>query len=268
VTDIYSYLDYRIFLKELLPGFTHRELGEKGGFDPGLVSKVLNGQRNLSPRMANRFATAFGLEGRPVKFFELLVLFNQARLPSERKQRLAELLAYGKERVSPITRLQHRYYERWHHVAIRELINCGLWNGENYKQLGELLQPAISAHEARQAIELLLELGMIKRDSRSRFCVTDPLISSGYEGQPVGVNTFIQQGLVLAHESIDRFPAAERNLSTLTISASEPMRQEIVRRLRKFRREILELVENDPRPERVFQMNFQVFPLSKAPPHV
>jgi len=223
--DIYQYMDYRAFLKELLPGFSHRQLGERGGFDPGLVSKVINGQRNISPRMATRFAVAFGLEGRAARFFELLVLYNQARLPSARKRCLADLLAYGKERISPVTRLQYRYYEHWYHVAIRELLNCGVWDGSDFRLLGEMLVPAISAKEARAAVELLLELDMIRHNSEGSYQLTEPLLTSGYAGQPAGVNNFIMQGLTLAQEAMDRCEPYERNLSALTVSASESIRQ-------------------------------------------
>lgn len=261
--DVYAYLDYRAFLRDLLPEHSHRELAQRGGFDAGLVSKVVNGSRNISPAMAERFAKAFALEGRPARFFCLLVLYNQARLPSERKKRLADLLAYGKNRISPITRLQHKYYTHWYHVAIRELINCGGWNGNDYKALAERLTPAISTREAKEAVEVLLELDMVRRDDKGQLHLVDPLISSGYEGQPLGVNEFISQGLQLAQEALDRFTPEERNLSALTLSISESSRSEIVRRLRQFRREILELVEHDPQPSRVYELNMQLFPLSK-----
>jgi len=267
VDDIFNHLDYRAYLRELTARYSHRTLGERGGFDPGLVSKVINGQRNISPKMIPRFATAYGLEGRASRFFELLVLYNQARLPSERKKRLADLLAYGKDRISPITRLQHRYYEHWYHAAIRELLHCNVWSSGNYEELAAMLIPPIQPREAKRTLELLLEMGMVRRTLHG-FQLTEAFVTSGTQGQPLGVNTFVQQGIELAQDAMERFDASERNLSGLTISSSEATRQEIIQRIRKFRHEILELVEQDSQPDRVWQLNLQLFPLSKGPTHV
>ena len=265
---IFLYLDYRKFLQDLYAhgqaaGLSHRELGIKGGFDPGLVSKVMTGQRNISVKMIPRFCQAFGLGARESRFFELLVRYNQARLPSQKQQCLGALLAQGKERVSMVTRQQHEYYAHWYHAAIRELLNFYPYAGKHPEQLAATLEPEILPKEAKRTVQLLRDLAMLKRAKNGRFELVDALVSSGTEAQPVEVNSFIQQGIELALSAADRFPAEDRNLSALTFSASEDTAQEIIRRVRTFRRELMELIQQDQSPNRVFQMNIQMFPLSK-----
>lgn len=92
--DIYLYTDYRAYLgdayhylKKTRPsGFTHRRIGQKGGFDPGLFSKVIQGQRNISEKLLPGFCRAFGLEGDEARYFHHLVRLGQADSEAERRE--------------------------------------------------------------------------------------------------------------------------------------------------------------------------------------
>lgn len=265
--DIYQYLDYRQFLQDTYrfgqtTGLSHRELGKRGNFDAGLVSKIFTGQRNLSPGMAQRFARAFGLENHEETFFILLVRYCQSRLPSSRQKLLAELITCGKGRIALVTQNQHAYYRHWYYTAIRELLNVISWDGQA-SSLAQYLIPPIGAVQARHAIQILQELQLVQADVNGHLRPARPLITSGHESQATEVNAFIQQSIELALEAMDRFPPQERNLSAVSFSASEATAGAIAERLRTFRREIMELVAADPHPERVYQLNLQLFPLSR-----
>ena len=102
MADIYHYLDYRTYLRDAYldlkrsrpSGFTHRRIGQKGGFDPGLFSKVIQGQRNISAKLLPGFCRAFGLEGDEARYFHCLVRFTQADSEAERRELERELAAF------------------------------------------------------------------------------------------------------------------------------------------------------------------------------
>lgn len=106
--DIYQYIDYRLFLRDAYlalkqsrpSGFTHRRIGQKGGFDPGLFSKVIQGQRNISDKLVPGFCKAFGLAGQEARYFHVLVRYGQADAEAERRG-LAEELAALQRRTEP-----------------------------------------------------------------------------------------------------------------------------------------------------------------------
>ena len=58
----------------------------------------------------------------------------------------------------------------------------------------------------------------------------------------------------------------ERDFSSLTLSLSEPGLEAIKAKIRKFRKEILEMARQDTEVDRVYQVNFHVFPLSHPHP--
>jgi uncharacterized protein (TIGR02147 family) len=64
--------------------------------------------------------------------------------------------------------------------------------------------------------------------------------------------------------ALDSFPKSERDFSTLTVSLSPGSFEAARDIMRKARQEILALDEKETDPRRVYQMNFQLFPLSRA----
>jgi uncharacterized protein (TIGR02147 family) len=69
--------------------------------------------------------------------------------------------------------------------------------------------------------------------------------------------------LARASEAIDRIPREEREISSVTLCVSHDTLLRLKARIREFRRELLQLAELEGEPERVVQINFQLFPLSK-----
>ncbi len=69
--------------------------------------------------------------------------------------------------------------------------------------------------------------------------------------------------LKLASDSIERYPSEERDITALTMSVKRETLADIKARVASFRRELLELAGNDEDSDQVYQINFQVFPLTK-----
>jgi hypothetical protein len=80
------------------------------------------------------------------------------------------------------------------------------------------------------------------------------------------VNAYIQQNLDVAQSAMDRFDRSERNLSTLAFGCDETTYNELVEMVRRFRREVLAKVQSCQKPNRVFQLGMQLFPLSDPYP--
>ena len=71
-----------------------------------------------------------------------------------------------------------------------------------------------------------------------------------------------------AMASIDLVPAAQRDISSLTLCLSAQGLRAFKERIQRFRKELLELSALEQRPAQVVQINVQLFPLSRAPGEV
>jgi uncharacterized protein (TIGR02147 family) len=268
--EVFDYLDYREFLRDRYlesqvgdGKFTHRSIGEKGGFDPGLFSKVIMGQRNISGKLIPGFCKAFALEGRQAAYFGRLVLFNQAKTFGKKKSLFEKLLSDAGGRMVPVARGQYEFYREWHHTAIRELLNYHPFKGD-FKDLGRQLHPPVSAAKARQSVALLEKLGFIRKGKGKdgTYELASPQITTGNDTRSVAVDNFILQGLELAKSGLKKIPANRRNFSTLTFSVPGNRIADLEERLRAFRRELAEWVRKAGGQDSVYQLNMQLFPLT------
>ena len=80
--DIFSYRDYRTFLKEYYIfkknqnyHFSYRSFGRKTGVAPSVLNDVITGRRNLTLTIMQRYASAMKLNNHETRYFETLVLF-------------------------------------------------------------------------------------------------------------------------------------------------------------------------------------------------
>ncbi len=271
MVDIFQYTDYRKYLSDFYeaekkrnPHYSHRYIAQKVGFtSSGFFSKILQDKTNISNDLALRFAEFLKLKKNEAEYFGLLVFFNQAKSHADKKRWFEKIVAFSKSKVKIVQVSQYEFFQKWYYVAIRELLAFYKFNGD-FQQLGKMIDPAISPAQAKKGIQLLEKLGLIKKEEDGYYKQTDTLISTGYDVRSVAINNFQLATLDLAKESIDRFPKDERDISTLTLSFSKELYGVIHEKLKGFRREMLELVKNDTNAvDRVYQVNFQIFPLSK-----
>ena len=268
--NIYDYLDYREFLRDYYiekkknnPHFSHRYIAQKLGFDSGYFAKITQTQRHISIALAEKFAAFFKLGSRESEYFRTLVHFCKAETHSEKREFFEKLISFKRSEARVLNEKQYRLFEKWYYVAVRELIACFDCKGD-YEELGKRLIPPISEAKARKAVKVLKELGLIKKVRGGGYERVDPVWRTNTDIASVAVDTMQQDMLELAKESYDRFPRTERNMSTLTLSISKTEYEQIVKDLERLREKLLDAAKNCETPDRVYQCNFSVFPLSKA----
>lgn len=272
MVNIFEYSDYRQYLKDAYTErrqesskFSYRFIASKVGFaSPGFFTNVLAGKKDISLKLVLKFAELFKLNRKEKEYFEVLVLFNKATSGGEKKEYLDRLLALRGSRVKKVEAHQWEYFEKWYYTAVRELIALRPFRGD-FRALAAMVNPPISVSEARKSIELLLSLGLICKGPDGAFERTDAVISAGDELSKALIDSFQVQAMDLAKQALDKLPTGTRNFSTLTLSVSGATYEAMIEELRSFRRRLLEMAQNSDNVDRVYQMNFHVFPLTTLP---
>lgn len=270
--SIYDYTDYRRFLqdyygwaKQNKRGFSHRSfLANAGMSGPTYLKRVMEGQHDLTSTSTAKFAKALELIGPDSEYFSALVGFNQATTPAEKDKYFKKLMELQPARTqATLERSQYDYYQNWYNIAIREML-AFLPYKNNPGEFSRRLTPTVPPGKVKKAIELLQDLGLLTptgegyRASKS-LLKTDPSMESLF------LPRFHQSMAKLAVEALDRFPKTERYFSGTTVSISPEIYAVIVEKIRALRRDILEHVQADPSPDRVYHLNMQLFPLTSGP---
>lgn len=271
--SVYAYLDYRAYLRDYYlakkassRAFSYRSFSKRAGVSsPNYLKLVVDGKRSLSPKMAERFAVAAGLDAEAARYFVSLVGFNQAKSSAERAQFYGKLTGFQRYRQAHKLDIAHAaYYSDWFMPAIRELAASPHFR-EDPEWIADQLVPPIPPLHARRAVETLIDLGLLVRDPSGKLKQADALLSTGPQTRGLHIAAFHRAMTQRALESIDLVPAAERDISSLTLGVGRNGLRALKERLQAFRRELLELSALETEPEQVIQLNFQLFPLSRAP---
>jgi uncharacterized protein (TIGR02147 family) len=270
--SIFEYTNYREYLRDFYeqkkagsPYYSYRLFAEKAGFKaPNLLKLVTDGQRNLTKGSVLKFARGLKLNKAEADYFENLVFFNQSSLLDEKNIYLRKLMKYrAKSDPRRIEASEYEYYSAWWHPVVRELSTAMDFRGD-YGRLGEALIPPISGGEAQKSLQLLVRLGFVEAHADGSYSASSPSLTTGPRVRSVAVANYHREMMKLASESIERFAAAERDITSLTLGVSEPTMRIIVERLQALRKDLLELAEAERSPDRVVQLNLQLFPLSRT----
>ncbi len=129
--------------------------------------------------------------------------------------------------------------------------------------LSKKMSPSIRKEEAKQAIDRLLTLGLIKKQLGGFYRPTSEIIIKDSKIRYLHMANFMRAHIELGMEAFDRFPKEIRDLSVMTISISPEVVPKIKEELKVFRRKILDLVDQNKKPSIVSQCNIQLFPTTQ-----
>lgn len=269
--DIFNYTDFRKYLADFYrdlkakdPKYSHRYISLKMGYgSAGFFADLIAGRKNLTGPLILKMSRFLELKKEAEEYFINLVLFNQATTMDEKNRYYEKLMGVTRIDVKILEADKFRYFSQWYFTAVRELLSFFPFRGD-FRALGKMLDPPISQAQAKQAVQLLIDTGLIRMDGEGCYRPTEALISTGEGFSSLNVANFQRAFLELAREGLDRHPSDERDYSTLTL----PLAAEDLPRARlaiaKLRSYLMALSEKSRTPQRVYQFNFQAFPLTEG----
>ncbi|HEX2958187.1 MAG TPA: TIGR02147 family protein [Chitinispirillaceae bacterium] len=269
MTDIFTYTDYRKFIKDYCeeqrkekPFFSYRYIAQKADLkSTGFISWVVAGKRTMSLKLAHKICIIFKLGKRETDYLLLLVNHNQSNSAAERQHYLDRMLAFRSTRTEIVHRDNDLYYSKWYYAAIRELVAISRITNE--QDIASLLRPSITRSEAKDALELLCRLDLIRKNSAGFYERSASAIRAGTDVDRALIHGYQIASMQLGQSSLCRFDKDERDISTLTVSCNAADFQRIRDSIAKLREEITEIVCESKNANQVFQINMQLFPLSK-----
>jgi|WetSurMetagenome_2_1015567.scaffolds.fasta_scaffold31750_3 uncharacterized protein (TIGR02147 family) len=267
---IFEYEDYRSFLRDFYSeqkkankGFTHRYFAQLAGFSSSsFCLHVMEGRKNLSHESIQKIVAALGLNRRAARYFETLVLYNQAKTLHDRELNFSQLNKI--RRGSTFYRVNKRQfvlYSEWYFSVIRELSVYSNWNGD-YARLGAMVVPPLSPEKAKKAVDALVDAGLLIKETDGTFRQNSPVVSAE-NAPPVVVNNLKKEFLLKALESEEKFKKPAKYSSSATLSMSRRSFEKAKIMIDDVRLALLTMAMNDVEVDRVFQVNFQLFPLSE-----
>lgn len=270
IKELYDFNDYREYLKDIWetrrkqdPKLTYRQLAKDAGFrSSNFFHLILTGKRNIQKDSCEKLSKYFGHDSQQAKYFYLLSQLNQAETEAEKFEFAEQILKIKRYRERyPLAEAQLKYYQHWYYVAIRELVSLASFvEDPNWiaKQLGGSVKPS----EAKQAIEELLTLGLLKRTDGGRLKTASAHVRTQDKVTSLFLRGFHKSMIQKGADAIESLPPHQRDITSVTLTFQFEKLDQIKALVQKFRQEIIGLAEQAGGANSVVQMNIQVFPLT------
>jgi len=265
--NIFSHRNHREYLENVLADAKRKNLAfglrsfckraELGS--PAMLSLVLRGRRRLSPKLAEKIASALRLTGRKKKYF-----FAMASLDGEKDisrinaihEDLIQLRSTSDERLLELK--QYRFLSTWFYPAIYVLI--GLKDFEpDFEKIASKLGRGVSFKDVERAFSDMLALGLIEKVNSS-FRQVNAVIETGEDVEHLLITKYHEQMIGLAKTALS-LSKGQREMNGLTLAIPESELPKIKERIRQFRKE-LNVYSSQFSEGKVFQLNIQFFPLT------
>lgn len=269
--DVFDFLDYRAFLRAALAREKavgtisgQRDAATRLGLrSPGHVSWILQGKRSLMPRLVPAVVGMLDLSASEAAYFALLVEHDDAKIPENRRLSMARIARLQAARARRLTTGNVSYWSSWRNAVVREIVAVSDFSREDAARIGELLRPPATTEEVLEALDLLEDLELVERDAQGTYRRTESILTAGENWSLEAVRGFQDSILELSRRALREIPREERDISTVTFSASPERFRKIRTRIREMRQEVLTLIRTDPDPSAVYHLAIQLFPASR-----
>jgi uncharacterized protein (TIGR02147 family) len=274
MANIFDYTDFRPYLrkfydekKEKNPSFSYQVFARLlKGIPRAFLYNIIKGNRKLSPLLCYRFSYALRHTKSEAEYFEHMVRYCDWTKNDEERAYYYELMMKCKSSATtPACQLrkdQYEYFSKWYHSVVRALIAQYPFKND-YAQLCRRLLPPITKTRAQKSVLLLERLGLVAKGAGGIYYVTEKKIKAGDDISHTARRRLYFEYSDLVKNSAIKLDPASHDFSSMTLGISERTYEIIRKESRLFRDKISEIANNEKNADRVYQYQFNFFPLTK-----
>lgn len=273
--DIFSFRDARSYLEALCHwkrdnerGFSFRRLVQLADLgSPGYIQTYIAGKRNLTRRTAEKLAEALRLTTDESDFFVLLVAFTQADDDREKSRWYEQMIAVSvRHGTGALDAARLAYFTDWYLPAIHTMASLPEFRADP-QVIARRLEPNIDPRDARRALDVLCDLGIlhIRKDGGADVC--EPVLEVPEELRSMWVREYHRSMIRLSERALESWSRDLRHIGALTVTVPELHLKEVYGWVEAFRHDLFRRIlalHDESKPGRVVQFNFQGFPLTHA----
>lgn len=270
--NLFDYFDYRDFLQDFYhfhkkrnSAYSYRLFARKAKLgSPNYLKLVVDGKRRITDRTLYQFSRGLGLSRDEEKYFRELVMYQEVSDPDSKDQHLRALMKYQeKQRTpTPLTESRSRALGDWHHLVVRELVST-----KNFKEdpswIAKRLGGKITESQAKESIELLLSLRLLKRSSEGKLEQTEPLLTSSDDVPAHLLRSLHRFYLRRALASIFSITSDKREMSGLLLAIPSSRLKEVKEEIKEFRKKLNRKYGMEKSGEEVFFAGLYLFPITQ-----
>ncbi|MGE3610243.1 MAG: DUF4423 domain-containing protein [Bacteriovoracaceae bacterium] len=269
--DIKTFTDYRAFLKtyayeakkrngQWTLGVWANQLQLK---DTSSLTKIINGQRHPGREITKKLCTFFKFNNRDSLYFnDLVTLYKNQNNP---RLCVALLEKMGKKfpnsDLAIIDTRSFEFFSLWYALPLREMVRLP-WFREDYEWLASQFEFKVTSLEIKKAIELMLSLGLLKRESE-KLQIAHGRVTSTFDQKNEGLKLYHEKNLDNAKISLREHDLMMREFIACCLAFNSENMPKAKELIREFKDKFEELMEENNGAQ-IYQLQIQFFALTKA----
>lgn len=221
--------------------YSIRAYAEHLDVDQSLLSKVLRGEKSLSPERKLR-------------------CLNTLKVPANRIGK-SVMPSQSKKIFKPLDDDMFEVMSDWHHFAIMEFVTLDEVK-VTPRSIAERFN--ISTEKSKEYLQRLINLEYLEKKSDDSYILTTPNNTWYHPTKTSKAKKQLQKSLLEESiKSIDSVPYELRDHSSVTIAINKSRMPEIKELLQDVRRKLSVLLQEEGDFDEVYQLNISLFPLTK-----
>lgn len=249
-------MNYRLLLNEEFanrkrknPSYSLRAFSAGLSVSPSYLSRILSGDRDLSPKTASLLADRLCLSPD-----------DRSNLLKSIKKRKGILKPVDDNRDEHILQADSfKIISDWYHYAILSLASV---KGSRFDTRWIADRLNISIKDAESGIKRLRKLGLLETDGK-KFWQSSPSLNTTADIASSALKKHHAQNLRKAEQSLEQDPVDVREFCSQTVAIDPKQLPEAKKIINEFRKRLTDLLEVGT-PERVYTLAIQLFPVDNG----
>jgi uncharacterized protein (TIGR02147 family) len=270
--QVKQFTDYRAFLlahvqdcKRRNAGWTYGAFARRLGLkDTSSITKIIQGQRQPGSLITSSLIRYFQFSPRDAEYFRDLVRLQKVKADPRLTVLLLEKM--GKDHPNGVLKLlddkSFQLISHWYCTAIREMVRLDEFF-EDPNWISRSLHFKVTPTEASRAIELLIQAGLLKRESSGKLSIVQGRFHTTNDISSEAIKRYHESMLDHAKTALRKFEVNDREFTAACLTMRANRFPEAKELIREFRSRFAKLLEEDG-GDTTAQIQIQFFPLTKT----
>lgn len=227
------------------------------------LAQVVVHKRRLTEASARRIAERLELPSTHADSLAALVRHGLARDPLRRQELWKDVEKSQAKRNKALRGDSlFAFLDEWHHVVVLETLAL-FPRGAAPGSIAAALRDPVAPDALARSLDLLASMGLVACGEDGLWTKTTGDLDLGGSIPGSGVLRFHHRMIDLAKDAVTHLPETEREVAAMTLACPRAALPKLKRVLEEFQRYVLWMAQQEGEPDAVFQLNLQLFPLTR-----
>ncbi|MEK6705048.1 MAG: TIGR02147 family protein [Bdellovibrionota bacterium] len=239
------------------PSYSLRALARKLRLPPSAVSEIIKRNRRITAKMAEKILRGLCVDSQTAQG---LIVECAKPIKKKTKMRPGSITDSVGPNFAQLTLDQFHVISDWYCTAILALAETEGFKSDINWIAGRF---GVATKHIECAIERLLRLGLLEKTASGKILSKQAQFTTPSDIADPSIRKSHFENLELARRSLEVDPVEARDFSIMTIAADPELLPEAKKRIKAFRRELMQFLESGKKRE-VFRLSIQLFGLSRG----